>query len=400
MIGYHALGDTVLAKRMGARSRVAPIVTGAILATFGILGARLVGFVPRLVVGAFLVTVGGGLLLDWIRDFRRVSDPTFRVITLIIVVTMGSVGILEGIGLGLVLTCILFVVRYSRVDPVRRASNGYRARSRADRTPAELDALREVAEGLLVLELHGYLFFGSLTQLDDTLRQAIESDDPPFAIVLDFARVSGIDRSGYRVLARSADEARQVGARLYACGLSDAVSQSLDREGPGSDTLIVSDHGLERLLESLENQLLADRPPTSEPSSPTRAMSEELRAAFELLEVSPGDLLIEQGTDGDELFVVVSGRLAVSHNENGESTRLRTVGPATAIGETALLGGYRRIADITAEEPSEVLRLRLATYEQLRHDQPLVALELMEYLLAQQSMALRKSTDLVLWAEG
>ncbi len=401
MVGYHALGDTVLARRLGATSRLASVFTAAILAALAILGTQLIGFVPRFVVGGFLVTVGLGLLLDWFSELVT-ADTTFRLLSLTIVVTMAAIGILEGIGLGLVIACVLFVVRYSRVDPIRRTSNGYRARSRVERTSAEMDALREVAESLLVLELHGFLFFGSLARLDDRLRAEMESPDPPVAIVLDLSRVTGLDRSGHMVLSRSAREAEAVGATLYVCGASASIVDSLTRSGEehAGTGLIVQEGSLDLLLESIEEQVLnGHHRVTAEASLPDR-MSAELLDAFDSVNIAPGQVLIEQDTDGDELFVVMSGRLSVEHLDNGERTRLRTVGPGTALGETALLGGHRRSAEVVAIETSRVLRLHLDTYEQLRRNQPLVALELIEHLLAQQAVALRRSTDLVHWVEG
>jgi MFS superfamily sulfate permease-like transporter len=60
---FHALGDTVLAERLGARTRLMPMIAGGIAFSFGVFGLSIAGYMPRMVVGGLLISVGIALFL-------------------------------------------------------------------------------------------------------------------------------------------------------------------------------------------------------------------------------------------------------------------------------------------------------------------------------------------------
>jgi serine/threonine protein phosphatase PrpC len=67
--------------------------------------------------------------------------------------------------------------------------------------------------------------------------------------------------------------------------------------------------------------------------------------------VPAGELLLREGTKGDEMFVVTSGRLSV---ERGGKV-LAELGPGTCVGEMALVDDEPRSADVRTLEPCELL---------------------------------------------
>lgn len=66
---------------------------------------------------------------------------------------------------------------------------------------------------------------------------------------------------------------------------------------------------------------------------------------------SAGEMVIQQGDDGNELFVVNTGKLSCSKVFSGkkESTFLLNYGPGDAFGELALLYNAPRAASIKAD---------------------------------------------------
>ena len=97
----------------------------------------------------------------------------------------------------------------------------------------------------------------------------------------------------------------------------------------------------------------------------------ELLAALRPVEVAPRDVVLRQGEPGDDLYVVLSGRLAVSvAHADGTSTALDDVGPGAIVGEMALLTGQPRAATVVAIEPSRLARLGRADFERLASRHP------------------------------
>jgi glutaminase len=83
---------------------------------------------------------------------------------------------------------------------------------------------------------------------------------------------------------------------------------------------------------------------------------------------------------------VIGGRLSVSIEVPGQGRRrLTTLGPGMAFGETSLLGGGRRGADVYADGPVACLVLPTAAFGTLAADHPAIALTILRNLLGTAS---------------
>lgn len=76
----------------------------------------------------------------------------------------------------------------------------------------------------------------------------------------------------------------------------------------------------------------------------------------ELLECRDGERLIEQGTRGRSMYVVVSGQLEVVRHEGAAAYRRALLGPGEVFGEIGFVNETYRIADVRAVGPVSVLR--------------------------------------------
>ena len=93
-----------------------------------------------------------------------------------------------------------------------------------------------------------------------------------------------------------------------------------------------------------------------------------LAAELETLNLRRGDVLVRQGEMADALYVVVTGRFAVTLD--GRRDLVAEVGPGQPIGEIAFLAGGVRTATVTALRDSLVLRLGRAEFEALSAKSP------------------------------
>jgi NTE family protein len=98
-------------------------------------------------------------------------------------------------------------------------------------------------------------------------------------------------------------------------------------------------------------------------------VQEELLAAARSTMLPAQEWLFRQGDAADRLFFVVSGRLRVVVEREGEQRLARLVGPGAAIGELAVLTGTRRSASVQAIRDSELLEIESERFlELVAHD--------------------------------
>ncbi|MBF0420732.1 MAG: cyclic nucleotide-binding domain-containing protein [Magnetococcales bacterium] len=72
-----------------------------------------------------------------------------------------------------------------------------------------------------------------------------------------------------------------------------------------------------------------------------------LAQAATIREFQEGDIIVRQGEEGHEMFVILSGLVVISFtNAQGETVEMARMGEGTFIGEMSLLTGARRQADV------------------------------------------------------
>jgi CRP-like cAMP-binding protein len=84
-----------------------------------------------------------------------------------------------------------------------------------------------------------------------------------------------------------------------------------------------------------------------------------------------GDVLFEEGDDPNELFVVVSGRIAMANRSfDGRESVLALMESGDLFGEMPLFDGLRRSAEGRALEPSEVIAIPYGPLRELYEHRP------------------------------
>ncbi|HSL09721.1 MAG TPA: SulP family inorganic anion transporter, partial [Actinomycetota bacterium] len=256
--GYHALSLTALAARMDIDARRAGLIAALVPVTAVVAGASLVGLIPRAIVSGLLVYVGLSFIVDWAWDKRKSLSKLEYVVVLVILAVIIAQGYLAGIVVGLVLALLLFAFSYGRVDVVREVSFGDTYHSNVDRSPAERSALREMAERVVILRVHGFLFSGSASRLLERVRARVASSAPRF-VVIDLRRVSGMDASGVLAFSKAARVVASRGSELIVTGASDRVRDALERGGVTDDgSRVRFESDIDRGLERCEDALLAE----------------------------------------------------------------------------------------------------------------------------------------------
>lgn len=174
---------------------------------------------------------------------------------MIIVLTMGVWDFVVGIFVGIILACMSFVLQTSRKSAIRATYSGRVAGSTVRRPPIQQRFLREAGQQTLIIKLGGYLFFGTIVDVENTLRGLIEEESfnkrPIRFLILDFSRVVGLDFSAAEAFTRISRILSQRKVQMSISGLDveGEVGRSLQNVG-----LFESINGVE-LFEDLNSAL-------------------------------------------------------------------------------------------------------------------------------------------------
>jgi CRP-like cAMP-binding protein len=87
---------------------------------------------------------------------------------------------------------------------------------------------------------------------------------------------------------------------------------------------------------------------------------------IELVELKKGEVLFEQGDEGEHAYLLMAGMLGVRVKQpDGTETVIDRAAPGTIIGEMALLSGEKRTATVFAVNNAGLIRLSKTKFEQL-----------------------------------
>ncbi|MBZ9737741.1 MULTISPECIES: Crp/Fnr family transcriptional regulator [unclassified Mesorhizobium] len=92
--------------------------------------------------------------------------------------------------------------------------------------------------------------------------------------------------------------------------------------------------------------------------------------------VQAGHKLYREDDVADSAYVVVSGRIVLYREQNGERLPIGKAGPGTMLSELALIADTNRLTSASAEIDSEVIRLSRKMFRRILEEYPDVAVKL------------------------
>lgn len=95
-------------------------------------------------------------------------------------------------------------------------------------------------------------------------------------------------------------------------------------------------------------------------------------AGSEMVDVDEGTVIIEEGSDSVEMYVIIEGEMAVTKHTSDTDVELARLGPGEVVGEMALLDNSPRMATVRATEKSQLIRVPLRAFEDLLEDSRVV----------------------------
>lgn len=87
---------------------------------------------------------------------------------------------------------------------------------------------------------------------------------------------------------------------------------------------------------------------------------------LELVELAAGEVLFEQGDEGDSLYILIAGVLGVRvTNPDGTVSEIDRLAPGARVGELALVSGQKRSATVYAVNDAGLIRVTRGRFEQM-----------------------------------
>ncbi len=404
--GYLALlspGRSLTILRAGAVTRFSGVLVALLCATVLFVAPSLVGYLPKTVLGAFLLSLGLSLMHEWLIESRaRLTVREYLLVVLILVVTV-LFGFTVGMLAGIVGACLDFAINYSRVDVVQNDVSALEFRSTYQRSEEEQILLDREGEAIRVITFRGFIFFGMASPLLDRIRQDLVERHVLRILILDFKGVDGIDTSAAMTFHKVRQSALRSGVTVVFTGASPRILRILN--GASSQTLSKKDifPTLDTAMEWAEEQILASVEGRLDDQFPM--LNEWLLAglgdgiAVEFLKtylqpfyLDSGETLFRRGMAATMLYLVDSGRISVVvEDDSGSSRRLASLMGGAMIGEEDLYTSGTHQATALAEVPSVVYGLANDRMEQLSSDHPRLAARFHAIILRMMAKRLRQS---------
>jgi SulP family sulfate permease len=391
--GCISISRTVLNFNSGGSSPLSGFTVAAMSLLMLLFAPTLLGYMPKFVLGGLLIYLAADQLHKWIVQSRRRLSFIEYLSLLAIIVIIVQWGFIAGILIGVVIGCATFALSASRIDSIKYSFDGSEYRSSLDRSREDQAVLSAHGGKIQGLNLQSYLFFGSANRLYQHVKALLERHPECRFLVFDFKLVTGIDSSAAYSFAQIKRTAQDRGIKLVLVHLPSAAEKALrSSEFISADVSIVPE--LDHALEWCENEIIVlhqgrDQEEASLRDWFTQILGTEEDAAelihrCERLEVAAGEIIVSAGAPADSMHFILDGRVGIMipAGEGGGTTRVRSLGRYTTIGEMGLVSHAPRSATIQAEVASILYILSAQQFEALKLENPMLGQKLLTYFVS------------------
>ncbi len=408
--GYQLLSGSVLNNRLGAKTRLSGIVAALICLLVLIFGMTALSYFPRFIVAGVLMYLGLDLLVKWLYEIWFKLPAIICIVALAIFLIIAYYGLLQGIILGVVITLMIFVFRYSRIRVIKNVLDGVMLHSNVERPMAVQSILRERGKVTYIVKLQGYLFFGNantmvrsiIERLRDVHRSRLKF------ILVDFSLVNGMDFSSVSSLLHLCDITKEHEIQLVFTSMPKKAALELNQyfmtvhKMPNYLLFDDLDHGLEWCEEQLLKATVLYKPTLGKAANsllalfPNKQDQQRISTFFEKLELPENQVIYRRNDSSDDLYFVESGTLEVLFEERGDlQARLKSLGAGNIVGEISLYLGAKRTATVITKTPCELYRLSKQAMHRLQQQYPAIAAQLHHFIACQSMVRMIHSNEVI-----
>ena len=245
--GYPVTGGfsrTAVNAQAGARTPLAGLLTAGVVVLTLLFLTPAFYHLPKAVLATIIMTAVFGLVnVSEAKHLWAVSRPDFALMALTFVATL-SLGIEQGIGVGVAASLLWFVWRTSRPHvAILGRLPGTDIYRNVERYP---EAARH--EHLVALRIDAPLYFANTAFLRDTLREVTSADVQD--VIIDCKGIGSVDAQALSTFEEILEDFERRGVTLWLAGVRGPVRDALD--AAHLTDRIGKDHFVERVCEAVD----------------------------------------------------------------------------------------------------------------------------------------------------
>jgi SulP family sulfate permease len=391
-VGCTSVSRTILNFSSGGRGRLSGLTVAAVSVLMLAAAPELLGYMPKFVLGGLLIYLGADQLHKWIIESRKRLSKTEYVSLLAIIAIIIEWGFVPGVLIGVVIGCATFALSAARIESIKFSFDGSEYRSSLDRSRDDLEVLLAHGGKIQGLNLQSYLFFGSANRLYQHVKVLLQQHPECRFLLFDFKLVTGIDSSAAYSFAQIKRSAHDLGVRLVLVHLS-ATAEKVLRSSDFITSEVKLHSELDHALEWCENEIIAQHQERAQEEASLRDWftrildsehdADELIRRCQRIEVDAGETIVRAGEPADSMHFILDGRVGIMvPADRGHTTRVRSLGRYTTIGEMGLVAHTPRSATIQAEVASVLYVLNTHQFEAIKAEDPELSHKLLTYFVS------------------
>jgi SulP family sulfate permease len=398
-----SLSRTTLNYSVGGRGRLSGVIVAVVSVCMLFLGGGFIAYIPKFILGGLMLNLGLDIMRKQIIDTRRTIPALDYAALLVVALVIIKWGFVAGVIIGILAGCMTFAFSASRISCIKFRFDGAEYNSSLDRNPEELAILNAHRHEIQGLILQSYLFFGSTNRLYEFVKALLLVRPQCRFLLFDLGLVNGVDSSAMHSFAQIKRIASGHGARLVLINVpADLRERFRDMLGP--DDMMSDD--FDRALELCENGVIAHQKKIGEEAGDfanwlTQTLgdpnfTEDLFRACKRCDFARGDVIASQGAAADCMHFIMQGRVGIMvKRDDGASTRVRSLGAHSTVGEMGLLTGENRNASVVAETDCTLYRLGIEEFQRLKLERPDITQALLTYVISVMAHRLRFASNLI-----
>lgn len=380
------------------------LIVSLLLTLFLLFSETILYSIPYFFIASMPVLIGLQIVNEWLfSSFKSMPRSEYAIIIIISLafIVFGSV---QSAIIGVAVSSLFFIVKYSKTKTIRYHMTGKLYKSNFVRPSKQISYLNKNGHKIHIYKLQGYLFFGSTKILAEKISKSLEIDSEIRYIIIDFSFVTSIDISGINFLIQLHKNAEKNNVEILITSSSDEIKKIIINKDKNYDIGSAFFNSFDEGLERCEDCLLKDAPDSVRNIESNDYISSLIESNKDYIifkkyliekNIKKGGFVFRKGDESNSIAFVKKGLIGVYINSGEKKERVMKSGYGTIIGDIGFFLNVPRTADVIAETDVDIFYLTMDSYKSLCDEYPKISLLFSNEIIKQQAKNINKTNEKV-----